>query len=175
LPTPVLVVFSGLPGAGKTTLATATAAALGCTHLSVDVAEAAMWRCGVDRAAGSGVAAYEVAAAVAEVQLKAGRDAVVDAVNAVPEARATWELVGAAAGVEVARFECVLDDLALHRARVEGRSPLPGFYNPTWADVCERREEYVPWPGAVPRLDTAGPVEALVAKVLGHLGRPASG
>ncbi|GIG70067.1 AAA family ATPase [Phytomonospora endophytica] len=173
MPASVLVVFSGLPGAGKTTLATATAAALGCTHLSVDVAEAAMWRCGVDRAAGSGIAAYEVAAAVAEVQLTAGRDAVVDAVNAVPEARATWARIGAAAGVEVAWFECFLDDLALHRARVEGRSPLPGFYNPTWAEVQARREEYVSWPADVPRLDATEPVEALVGKVLGHLDRSA--
>ncbi|MEV0644074.1 AAA family ATPase [Phytomonospora sp. NPDC050363] len=171
MPEPTLVVFSGLPGAGKTTLAAATAAALDCTHLSVDTAEAAMWRCGVGRDAGAGVAAYEVAAAVAEVQLKAGRDAVVDAVNAVAEARATWDRVGSAAGVPVVWFECVLDDLALHRARLEARPPVPDFADPTWADVCRRREEYAPWPDSVVRVETSGPVEELLTQVLERLGR----
>ncbi|CAM3566846.1 AAA family ATPase [Stackebrandtia soli] len=164
-----LVVLSGLPGTGKTTVAAATAVRLDCTHLSVDVAEAAMWRCGVDRSVGSGVAAYEVVAAVAEVQLRAGRLVVVDAVNAVPEARATWSRVATAAGARLLSFECVLTDVSLHRARAEERDALEGFYNPSWEEIERRRAEYVEWPASVLRLDSSEPVDSLVRTVVGQV------
>jgi predicted kinase len=43
----MLIVIAGLPGSGKSTMATDLGRALNCAVLGVDQAEAAMWRAGV--------------------------------------------------------------------------------------------------------------------------------
>ena len=86
----VLVVVSGLPGVGKSAIANAVGRALGAPVFSVDPIEAAIWRCGVEPSFATGVAAYEVAAVVAEHQLSLGLSAVVDAVSSIEVARDMW-------------------------------------------------------------------------------------
>jgi predicted kinase len=53
----VLIVFTGLPGTGKSTLALAVGRALGVPVLSVDPIESAMLRAGVVRSFETGLAA----------------------------------------------------------------------------------------------------------------------
>ena len=55
---PLLVVISGLPGVGKTSVARALAHQLAAVHLSVDALEDAMLGCGLPRGWSVGVAAY---------------------------------------------------------------------------------------------------------------------
>ena len=62
----MLVVMSGLPGTGKSAIADALCRELGAPVLSVDPIEAAIWRCGIAPSFETGVAAYEVAAVLAE-------------------------------------------------------------------------------------------------------------
>jgi predicted kinase len=57
-PRPHLIVFSGLPGVGKTTVARALAARLGAVHLRIDTIEQAMRAAGAERI---GPAGYAVA------------------------------------------------------------------------------------------------------------------
>ncbi|WP_173508776.1 AAA family ATPase [Sinorhizobium psoraleae] len=84
-----LIVTAGLPGSGKSIIAEGLARAIGAPVLSVDPIEAAMWRSDIPKYM-TGIAAYEVAAAVAEENLKLGLTVIVDAVNPVEVARATW-------------------------------------------------------------------------------------
>ena len=86
----MLVVLAGLPGSGKSAVAEDLAQALSCAVLSVDPAEAAMWRAGVGRSEPTGLAAYVVVEALAAEQIALGHDVIVDAVNAVEAARAQW-------------------------------------------------------------------------------------
>ena len=83
----VLILMSGLPGVGKSTIADALAPRLGAPVLSVDPIEAAILRCGIPASFETGVAAYEVAATLAEHQLALGLDVVGDAVNSLEVAR----------------------------------------------------------------------------------------
>ncbi|MFB7251911.1 AAA family ATPase [Microbacterium sp. NPDC056234] len=74
-----LIVVSGLPGVGKTSVAAIVAARIGAVHLSIDAVEEAMLASGVPAGWTVGVAAYESVRAVAELNLRSGNDVVIDA------------------------------------------------------------------------------------------------
>ena len=76
----MLIVFCGLPGAGKTTLARRLAQQRQATYLRIDAIEEALLADGggalVDRGAG-----YRVAHDIAEENLRVGRTVIADCVN----------------------------------------------------------------------------------------------
>ena len=79
----MLIVLSGLPGTGKTTIARALARELSAVNLRIDSIEQAL-RCEGLRVEGEG---YDVAYAVAEDNLRLGRTVIADCVNPWPLTR----------------------------------------------------------------------------------------
>jgi predicted kinase len=139
----VLVVFVGRPGTGKTTLARLASAELTAAHLRIDAIEAAIIRTGVT-APPLGPVGYAIAHEIAAASLQAGAHVVVDAVSAVPAARAGWATLAAGAGTPLRVIEVVVTDTAEHRRRVENRkSDVEGLVVPTWAQVTAL--VYEPW------------------------------
>lgn len=82
----MLVVFGGLPGTGKTTIARAIATRHSAVYLRIDEIEQAIRSAGI-RPAEVGPAGYTVAAALAISNLQNGRLVVADCVNPVRESR----------------------------------------------------------------------------------------
>jgi len=155
----ILVIFSGLPGAGKTTLAEHAARQLGATLLSKDVIEAALWRSEIGAADRSGWAAYEVMTALAAQQLRLGRSVVLDSVAATESIRATWLALAADLHVDVRIVECVCSDLALHRTRMRGRDRgIAGWPELSGEDVERVRVHYERWHHPRLVLDAVRPV-----------------
>lgn len=151
---PVLVVFSGLPGVGKTTLAKEVAKRLGAVYLRADTIEQAMVAGGVpaDELDGKG---YEVGYALALENLALGRNVVCDSVNPWEMTRRAWVAPALDLGVPYVNVEVACSDEAEHRRRVETRtSDIPGHVPPTWKEVLER--DYVPWTTPRVVVDTAG-------------------
>ncbi len=133
--TATLIVFGGLPGVGKTTIASRLAAEAGAVFLRIDVIEMALHDGGVE-VEGQG---YAVAYALAESNLRLGQTVIADSVNPIPLTRDAWRAVAARAGARLVEVEVVCSDLAEHRRRVENRvTDLPGFVPPTWTEVVER-------------------------------------
>jgi predicted kinase len=163
---PVLVVFGGRPGSGKTAISRPVADALGATYLRIDAIETALARVGVPIA--DSPAAYAVGNVLAADQLRAGRPVVVDAVNPVAVARQGWTELAAGLGARLLFVEVRCPDPAEHRRRVEQRRPdLPGQVVPGWADVTG--QTYEPWTEPRLELENAGAVEDAVARVLAWL------
>ncbi len=143
----VLVVMSGLPGAGKSAIADAVGRELGVPVLSVDPIEAAILRCGIPQSFETGVAAYEVA-------------------------RNMWRQTAARAESALAIIEVICSDENLHRERLASRRrDIPGFQEPSWRDVQARRSEWEPWDEDRLVLDTVRGIDAMVADTLDYLRR----
>jgi predicted kinase len=137
---PWLLVVSGRPGTGKSTLARSVVRATGACYLRVDVVETALAPAR-DEVGADGYAAVH---GLALSNLELGNDVVVDAVNPVPAARAGWAPAAARVGARLLVVETSLPDGDEHRRRVETRTAdIPGHRVPTWAEV--REDGWVPW------------------------------
>jgi predicted kinase len=160
-----LIVLSGLPGSGKSTLAEGISRHLSVPVFSVDPIEAAMWRGGLAKAE-TGIAAYDVAIALADEHLGLGFSVIADAVNPVEAPRAAWRSLAAKHRADLKIIECVCADEAVHRRRVEARlRAIDGMPELTWGRVLQRRAEYEAWSDARLVLDTSidAPGKLLVA------------
>ncbi|MEH3046635.1 AAA family ATPase [Sphingomonas adhaesiva] len=140
----MIIVLSGLPGTGKTTIGKAVAAKRSAAYIRVDEIEHALRQySGFD--GDIGAAGYAVAFAIASSNLKLGNPVVADSVNPVPESRQGWRRVAQAIeGESWLDVEVVCSDLEEHRRRVEERvADIEGFRLPTWSSVSSH--DYVPW------------------------------
>ncbi|MDQ0365962.1 AAA family ATPase [Catenuloplanes indicus] len=151
---PVLIVFAGLPGVGKSTLARRVGAALPAPVLPVDP---------IERAYGStGPQAYRAVAGLAELQLDLGLSVIVDAVNPVAESRELWLDLADRAKVPLRVIEVWCADEAEHRRRIEARRTAdPAYADVDWVRVLERRAEYQPYVGRRVVVDTTVPGDPL--------------
>ena len=158
---PRLVVFAGLPGTGKSTIARELARQLRAVWLRIDTIETAI----ADEATPITDEGYRAAYALAEDNLRLGLDVVGDSVNPWMETRDAWRDVAMRAGAQLMEIEVVCTDQAEHRHRVETRaSDVPGLTPPTWQEVMDR--DYRPWTRARLVIDTAGrEVDACVAEI----------
>jgi predicted kinase len=166
----VLVVVSGLPASGKSTVADALARRLRAPVLSVDPIEAAIARCGIPLSFETGVAAYEIAAVLAEQHLRLGLSVIVDAVSAIEVARDMWRRAAERGEATIRVIEVVCSDVGAHRARLASRRRgIEGFPEPSWADVLARRDEWEPWLDERLVLDSMQPIDGNVRIALDYL------
>jgi predicted kinase len=139
----VLIIFGGLPGVGKTTIARELARQIGAMHLRIDSIEQAIRNC-LPVVPPLDEAGYRVAYTIAEDNLHIGRTVVADSVNPLSITRDAWCEVGRRAQVDTIEIEVICSDSVEHQSRVERRSTdISGLVLPTWEDVISR--EYDPW------------------------------
>ncbi|NEI74388.1 AAA family ATPase [Rhizobium lusitanum] len=147
----MLIMFGGLPGTGKTTIARKLAMRLPATYLRVDEIEHAI---SANLGQDIGTAGYAVAEALARSNIQNGASVIVDAVNPVPESREAWRAIAAESAKPFLAIELLCGDPAEHRRRIEERqADIPGFRLPTWEAVVTRH--YAPWADPHLVIDTA--------------------
>lgn len=168
---PVLLLVTGLPGTGKSTLAARTAPALGAPVLGWD------WMMGaltpfpavqatleaMDRLDHRHVG-WSLLWQAARAQPRRGQSVVLDGVARAAETAATRELAadcGAAAWVVMT----TCPDLEEHRARIEGRCRgIPGWHELSWDDVEGTRQRFEPPDDVDLVIDSRVPVSDAVAR-----------
>jgi predicted kinase len=166
-----LIVFSGLPGTGKSTLAEAAGRQLRAPVFAVDWLLGSLTPFGgyhLDDLFGIGA---ELLTTLAFRQLELGQPAVLDFPAEDPATRARWRSLADAAGAEFRVIVCTCSDRELHRARLEGRARgIPGWHEGgNWANVELRLAEFPPWTGEVLTIDAVQPLEQNLATVLQYV------
>jgi len=148
-----LIVFGGLPGAGKTAIAQELARELGAVHLRIDSIEQAIRASGI---LGKPLEdeGYRIAYALAEENLRRGSTVVADCVNPLQITRDAWVSVADRSRAKTVEVEVICSDPKQHQQRVENRvADIFGHRLPTWDEVISR--EYAPWRREHIVIDTA--------------------
>ena len=176
----LLVLITGLPGTGKSTMAEVAGQSLSAPALGHDWAmsglrpypelQAALDTMGLRGHRGVG---WSLLWALARSQLRAGSSVVLDGVARDPEVEGT-RLVARQEGAPSLVVLTTCRDPGLHRSRVEGRRRMiPDWYELDWDHVERARASWAP-PGDVDLvLEAADPVEENAARLEGLLSAPA--
>ncbi|MBL4783839.1 MAG: AAA family ATPase [Cohaesibacteraceae bacterium] len=138
---PTLIIFSGLPGSGKTTIARELSKQINATFFRVDSTENAMKR-SMLKIHPAEDAGYMVGYAIALDNLTNGMSVVADSVNPIKLTRDDWKAVAAQSNAHCLEVEVICSDLGIHKKRVESRlADLPVQKLPSWEDVTKRSYE----------------------------------
>jgi len=159
-----LIVFAGLSGTGKSSIARELAGKIGAVWLRIDSIEQAIRDSGL--VSGSlDDAGYRAAYAVAQDNLCLGADVIADSVNPWMLTRNAWRDAGLKVGARVIEVEIICGDIEEHRRRVETRtSEVPGLVRPDWQAVIKR--DYHQWDRSHFTIDTAGLTVAACAELV---------
>ena len=172
----LLVLITGLPGTGKSTMADVAGRALGAPVLAHDWAmsglrpypelQDALDTMGVRGHRGVG---WSLLWALARSQLRLGTSVVLDGVARDADVEGT-RLVARDEGAGSVAILTSIRDAELHRSRVEGRQRLiPDWYELDWDHVARARASWVPPADVDLVLEAADPVEDNAARLLALL------
>ncbi|WP_123247393.1 AAA family ATPase [Aeromonas dhakensis] len=150
----MLIIFSGLPGSGKSTIARALARRLGAVYLRIDTIEQAIRGAEQGDNEKMGPAGYLVAYGLARENLALGSIVITDSVNPIQLTRDAYHDIACSVGVPCLDVEVVCSNPKLHRERVENRTvDIEGLALPDWQAVINR--DYQPWDSERLVLDSA--------------------
>jgi predicted kinase len=166
-----LIVFSGLPGTGKSTLAEVAGRQLRVPVFAVDWLLGSLTPFGgyhLDELLKAGA---ELLTTLALRQLELGQSAILDFPAEDLTTRTRWRTLAHAAGAQFRVVVCTCSDRELHRARLEGRKRgIPGWHEGgNWANVERRMTEFPPWTGEVLTIDAVQPLAQNLATVLKYV------
>ncbi len=161
---PLLVLVTGLPGTGKSTMADVAADELGAPVLGHDWAmsglrpfpelQGTLDAMGLRGHRGVG---WSILWALARSQLRRGQPVVLDGVARAPEVAASRSLAREEGAPSLVVMTACVDPV-LHRRRVEGRQRgIPGWYELEWDHVARARSEWEALDDVDVVLDAAAP------------------
>ena len=163
-----MILFSGLPGTGKSSLAEMIGRQLGIPVFAKDWLEASLLRSGLRLKMDDsllGFAGYELLTVLAERQFMLNQSVILDSVASRNTLRSTWRQLAAQYQAEWRVIECICSDENLHRARLRTRQRnIPGWRDWVWADVEKVKGYYPAWEEDHLVLDMVNPFDENVLK-----------
>jgi predicted kinase len=167
-----LIIFSGLPGAGKSALAEAVGQKLGIPVFAKDWLEATLLRAELTPANPEkplGSAGYQLLTMLAERQFRLGQSVILDSVASTQSIRSTWRALARQFGADWRVIEVLCSDESLHRTRLANRQrQIPGWHELEWSEVKRVESYFAPWDEPRLVLDTVLPFETNLALALHH-------
>lgn len=139
----MLIIFSGLPGSGKSTIARVLAGQLSAVYLRIDTIEQTIREVEKEDKE-MGPVGYFVAYALARENLKIGLTVITDSVNPLSLTRNAYRDIALSVGSPFLEVEVICSDQVEHRSRVESRNTdIRGLDLPSWNAVISR--DYEQW------------------------------
>ena len=139
--TPILYIFSGLPGSGKTTLSQMLAQHKKAVHLRIDTIEQALRDLCSIKVEGEG---SRLSYRIAEDNLRLGISVIAYSCNPIELTRNEWEQVAKNSNSNYINIETICSKKSIHKNRVETReNDIANLNLPTWESVESR--EYDSW------------------------------
>lgn len=167
-----LIVFSGLPGTGKSSLAEDIGRQLGVPVFAADWLQATLKRShlGDEAEKRIGFTGYELLTTLAERQLMLGQSAILDSVASIEAVREQWRTLVHKYQATWHVVECVCSDEQVHRRRLDDRQRhIPGWHELDWREVERVRSYFAPWTDERLIVDTLTPHQQNVRSVLDYL------
>jgi len=163
-----LIVFSGLPGTGKSTLAEAISKQLGIPVFAKDWLEAVLFENGlqsIPKGKSLGYVGYELLTTLAERQLMLGQSVILDSVASIITIRTQWKDLAKQYHADWRVIECVCSDEKIHRERLLTRKRgIPSWHELDWSEVEQVKAYYQPWQEEHLILDMVQPFEENLAR-----------
>jgi predicted kinase len=157
------IVFSGLPGTGKSMLADAVGRELGIPVFAKDWLEATILRGGLietDPQKPLGFTGYELLGILAQRQLSLGQSVILDSVATTESIRKAWRATAHQYKADWRVIECVCSNVDVHRERLEGRQRnIPGWRELQWEEVKRLQSRFTTWHEQRLILDSIQPFE----------------
>ncbi len=170
---PTVLVITGLPGTGKSTLADHVAKVLGTPSFSGDWILGAIAPSkvldGVDRSTTMGI--YErMLRTLFTRQLMLGQSAVLDCV-ASDAILAEWAAAATELSGRLLVVECICSDERIHKSRIQGRvRGIPGWHEIDWDHVEFMKRETPPLATERLVVDAVQPFEQNLSAILDYVG-----
>lgn len=163
-----LIVFSGLPGTGKSKLAEAIGRELGIPVFARDWLEATLLRNDLQAESKDkslGYVGYELLTVLAERQLMLEQSVILDSVAATQTIRNSWRALSKRYKADWLVIECICSDESIHRSRLSLRKRnIPGWHELQWSEVERVKGYYSLWGGKRLILDMVNPFIDNLAK-----------
>ncbi|MCE1169098.1 MAG: ATP-binding protein [Sphingobacteriia bacterium] len=147
---PILFVFSGLPGTGKTTISKEISKHYKATYIRIDTVEQGLRDLCNYNVQGEG---YRLSYRLVLGNLLIGNSVVVDCCNPIEMTRQEWNDIGIKGQAKYINIEIVCTDKIEHKKRIEERiNDIEGLKLPLWKEIENRY--YEEWKDSVIRIDT---------------------
>jgi predicted kinase len=148
---PILFVFSGLPGTGKTTLSKLISKYYHTTYFRLDSIEQGLRDLCEVNVQGEG---YRLCYRITRDNLLLGNSVVVDCCNPISLTRKEWDEVAKGAGASIINIEITCFDKVEHINRVSTReNDIPNLALPSWNEIEKRH--YEKWNDEIICIDTS--------------------
>ena len=165
-----LIVISGLPDTGKSTLAEAVGKHFCIPVFAKDWLEATLLRSELvpaNKNKPMGSAGYQLLSTLAERQLMLDQSVILDSVASTQTIRETWHNLTKQYQAEWLVIECICSDESTHRSQLSKRQRgIPGWHELTWPDVEKVQQYYLPWQDERLILDMVNPFQENLYKAI---------